>query len=273
MPRSLSVILSVIMLASATSALPAQSLKGSPAAMQRQHRIAREHDYTFLRTGADVRRFVDLGLLVPVRSNGDYTLASVSHPYARPALLTFIRRLGRQYRAACGERLVVTSLTRPTTAQPRNASDLSVHPAGMAVDLRTSRKAQCRSWLEKTLISLEKQGVLDATRERFPPHYHIALYPAPYLRYVQGLAPKNAARVAANIPAPAAKPGPAEVAVAVAASADDAATGEYVVHRGDTLWSLARRYGTSVDELKQMNNLTSARIAAGQVLSVPASAP
>ena len=33
---------------------------------------------------------------------------------ARPEVALFIRRLAAQYRAACGEQLVVTSLTRPT---------------------------------------------------------------------------------------------------------------------------------------------------------------
>lgn len=229
--------------------------------MQRQHRIAKQHDYTFLRRPADVNRFVKLDLLVPIRGNADYTLAGVSHPYGRPALRTFVQRLAAQYRAACREKLVVTSLTRPLSEQPRNASDLSVHPAGMAVDLRASKNAKCRAWLERTLLSLEKQGVLDATRERFPPHYHVALYPQPYLRYVDALSARNAPRVAAG-------QAPAADRVAVVTPAE-AANSEYVVNSGDTLWSLARRYGTSVEQLKQINNLTSARIAAGQVLTIP----
>jgi hypothetical protein len=146
------------------SGAEAQSLVGSKTTMIRQNLVAREHDYTFLRNAAHVRKFVDLGLLVRVRGNANYELASVSYPYARPELQTFIERLAAQYRSACGEKLVVTSLTRPLNEQPRNASDLSVHPTGMAVDLRISNRAKCRTWLERTLISLEKQGVLDAIR-------------------------------------------------------------------------------------------------------------
>lgn len=78
----------------------AQSLRGSPASMRLQNRVAKEHDYTFLRTAADVRRFIDLGLLVRFRGNRDYEIARVSHPYGRPALLTFVERLATQYRLA-----------------------------------------------------------------------------------------------------------------------------------------------------------------------------
>ncbi|MGH7554672.1 MAG: DUF5715 family protein [Longimicrobiales bacterium] len=277
MARALSaVFVSVLMVAA--SPLAAQSLKGSTAAMQRQHRVARQHDFTFIRTSSQARRFASLGLLVPFVSNQSFGLAGVSFPYGRPALRTFVERLAGQYRSACGERLIITSLTRPLSYQPRNSSELSVHPAGMAVDLRASRNSSCRRWLERTLLSLEKQGLLDATRERFPAHYHVALFPTPYLRYVQGTVAKNAPRVAAAEEAPPAEAAAEEARIANVAdasspAAEDApapAVAEYKVNRGDSLWSIARRYGTSVEQLKQLNNLLSSRIDAGQVLTVPA---
>ncbi len=46
----------------------------------------------------------------------------------------------------------------------------------------------------------------------------------------------------------------------------------YVVQRGDTLYSIARRHGISVDGLMRLNSLTSTRIYVGQRLLVPASA-
>ena len=42
----------------------------------------------------------------------------------------------------------------------------------------------------------------------------------------------------------------------------------YVVKRGDTLYSIANRYNLSVNELKQLNNLTSNNLYIGQVLQV-----
>jgi len=46
---------------------------------------------------------------------------------------------------------------------------------------------------------------------------------------------------------------------------------EYVVKRGDSLYSIARTYGTTVDELKRLNNLTSNALDVGQVLIVSSS--
>ena len=182
----------------AANAAEAQTLRGSRASMDRQFSVAVQHDYSFLDNAKDVSKFVTLGLLVPVRSGTHFELAEVSYPYARPGVRTFIDRLSSQYYAACRERLVVTSLTRPTVKQPRNASDQSVHPAGMAVDLRISRSTKCRNWLEKTLLALEKNGVLDATRERRPAHYHIAIFPQQYLTYVARLDGRGATMLASN---------------------------------------------------------------------------
>jgi N-acetylmuramoyl-L-alanine amidase len=47
-------------------------------------------------------------------------------------------------------------------------------------------------------------------------------------------------------------------------------SGRYEVRRGDSLWSVARRHNTSVDEITRRNDLSGSGIAAGQVLRVPA---
>lgn len=216
--------------------------------MVEQQRIAQEHDFTYLDTGADVQRFVDLELLVPVPGNEDYGLTSLSFPYARPEVRLFVERLARQYRSACGEKLVVTSLTRPHNRQPRNASRRSVHPTGMAVDLRVSSNSTCRNWLGSALLSMEGSGVINATRERHPPHFHVAVYPNPYRRYVTRVAGSDAVQLA---------------------DAYEATEAEYNVARGDSLWSIARRYATTVEMLKAANGLSSARIYAGQTLRIP----
>ena len=150
-------------------AAPAQSLRGSPASLEQQNRQARRHDFTYLRESAQVHRFVDAGLLVRVLNREDYVLKDVSFPFARPEVKLFVERLSGQYRSACGEPLVVTSLTRPKSHQPRNASPDSVHPTGMALDLRRPRNSACRRWLEDTLLYLEARMILDATMERGPP--------------------------------------------------------------------------------------------------------
>jgi len=216
------------------------------ASVDRQVRAADDHDFTFLENPAQVERFVKAGYLVPVRANRDLDLHAVSYPYARPETKTFVLRLAEQYRRACGEKLVITSLTRPLSRQPANASSRSVHPTGMAVDFRRSGSQACRSWLESTLLTMEREGVLDATKESRPPHYHVALFPKPYVRYVEELSTRQADTRFAS----------ADVA-------------EYQVRRGDSLWTIARAHGITVDRLRQENSLRGSRIYEGQVLKVP----
>src|SRR5687768_9890286 len=95
-------ITGLFLLAGTASASAQTALKGSRTAMQKQKRVAEnQEDYSFLRTASDVRRFVERGLLVPVKATATLKLADVSFPYTRPAVKTFIDRLAPQYQAAC----------------------------------------------------------------------------------------------------------------------------------------------------------------------------
>jgi uncharacterized protein DUF5715 len=187
-----------VALASAAFAGTAQAgeLGGSPTSMKHQHGVAVDHHYTFLRTPAQVREYVAEGRLEELSGNADYMLNKVSFPYARREVRLFVERISADYRAATGGLLVVTSLTRPDLLQPRNAHQLSVHPAGMAVDFRVPEDASSRQWLEKTLVSMEKRGLVDATRERHPPHYHVAVFPEAFLAYAKTREAEDAAAAA-----------------------------------------------------------------------------
>lgn len=217
----------------------AASLQGSRDSMMKQNRVARQHDYTFLQNSSQLRKFVDGNLLVRVSGDRNYELSGVSHPYCRPALKLFIERLAKQYRDATGEKLVVTSLTRPISQQPHNSSSLSVHPTGMAVDMRISQNRAARRWLENVLLDLERKGILEATKERRPPHYHVALFPQQYEQYVESLQRQT-----------------------------KASSMTHRVADGDTLWDLAQRYETSVTAIRRLNDLASAEIRVGQVLRI-----
>jgi len=46
-------------------------------------------------------------------------------------------------------------------------------------------------------------------------------------------------------------------------------TDSYVVKRGDTLYGIANKYKTTVDEIKKLNNLDSNNLSIGQVLLLP----
>jgi len=243
------------------------SLRGSQGSVSRQVRVARQHDYTFIRTTTEVRKFVDMGLLVRIPGNAHYSVEGASFPYARPAVKLFIERLSRQYHNATGEKLVITSLTRPKSRQPRNASQNSVHPTGMAMDIRRSRSSRARKWLETSLLTLERRGVIEATHERHPPHYHVAVFPSQYETYVANKikARQKTPQIASANPQTTSPSGSGNGNVARV----DTFYATYRVQRGDSLWTIAKKHRTTVDRLKNLNAMGSARIYPGQTLMVP----
>lgn len=221
------------------SVAQAQSLLGSRATMERQNLAAVNYGYSFLQTSNDVMAHVQAGHLIKVTPTRHMELHNVSFPYARSQVKLFIDRLSTQYYSACGEKMTVTSLTRPINKQPANASQASVHPTGMAVDLRIPPRGRCRTWLENTLLSLEKTGVLDVTRERNPPHYHVAVFTEDYANYVAG------------------------------ADGQGRPAREYTVRKGDTLSVIAKRNDTTIQGLRAANNLRGDMIRVGQKLQIP----
>ena len=140
------------------------------------HRRAVRGGLDFYETSSEVRRAVVRGELVALRSNSNYVVANVRAPYVRPQTRTFITKLAADYRRACGTRMVVTSATRPMSRRLANGSSLSVHPTGMAVDLRRPT-GRCLTWLRRTLLAAERRGAIEATEERLPPHFHVAVFP------------------------------------------------------------------------------------------------
>ncbi|MFW6201954.1 MAG: DUF5715 family protein, partial [Gemmatimonadota bacterium] len=238
----LAVLLLAVLLLAAPAALAAQSLRGSSASLIRQNEMARRHDFSYLETAADVERFVRLGLLVPIEAGEDLEIDEASFAFGRPEVRSFLVRLARRYREACGRTLVVTSVTRPERGQPSNASSRSVHPTGMAVDVRRTNDMPCRGWLEATLLHLEDEGVVEATRESYPPHYHIAVFSSPYRDYIAAGGTIDPTGGAGRF---------------------------HVVRTGETLSGLADRYGTSVVRLRRENGLRTSRIYVGQVLRIP----
>lgn len=287
----------------ATVSVQAQTLKGSKSSINKQYQTAIAYGYTFLETSNTLNQLVDNGELVRVQRSAHLDLHDVSYPYARSDVKLFLDRLSAQYHSACGEKLVVTSLSRPLDKQPANAATNSVHPTGMAVDLRIPSHSRCRSWLEQTLLSLEAADVLDVTRERRPPHYHVAVFTKSYASY---LAARNqtpheyivrpgdslwliSARTGASVAQLRAANGLSSDLINVgqrlqvpgggnsnratttaSLSEPVRATSQinHQVRRGDTLWRLANRYGTTVDQIQQANGLSGTNLKIGQILQI-----
>ncbi|HDZ08180.1 DUF5715 family protein [Pseudohongiella sp.] len=296
--RNLTPALVAILLIAAVSTAQAQTLRGSRESITQQNQHAVTHGYTFVQTSSQVTDLVNTGELVRVGATRTMVLHNVSYPYARPPVKTLIERLSAQYFNACGEKLTVTSLTRPIARQPANASDDSVHPAGMAVDLRIPSNGRCRAWLENTLLSLEKNYVLDVTRERRPPHYHVAVFPETYINYlatITGDSREYTVRRGDTLTAVAARmnttvaqlraanglrsdlihigqrltvPGDTASTIASASSAPVIREVTHRVQRGETLWRIASRYETSVDVLRSQNDLAGDLLRIGQTLRV-----
>ncbi|NQX88495.1 MAG: LysM peptidoglycan-binding domain-containing protein [Halioglobus sp.] len=236
----------VLLLSCGPMIVQAQSLKGSAASINRQYQAALSYGLAFVDTGRSVGRYVEPGHLVRVQPTPHMELHMVSYPYGVPATKLFLSRLSRQYYSACGEKLTVTSLLRPRDRQPSNSVAKSVHPTGMAIDLRVPKSRKCRSWLERVLLSLERDGVLDVTRERRPPHYHVALFVRNYEKRL-GIQPTSTQFAYVG-------PG-----------------GSYTVRRGDTLSEIARAKGVSMASLRAVNGLQGHRIYVGQKLRLPGS--
>lgn len=288
-------ILAVIF-AAFVSVAQAQTLRGSSDSVQRQYNIAVQDGFLFVARPGEIAGLVDSGQLLRVAETRNLILHEVSYPYARPGVKLLLDRLSAQYRRACGERLTVTSLLRPQDRQPANASSHSVHPAGMAVDLRIPDRGRCRSWLEQTLLSLEGSGVLDVTRERWPPHYHVAVFTTPYQNYVATLTNSNREyrvrrgdslweiaqtmgislaqlRAANGISGDLINIGQRLLIPTIAANSAVSTTTtvdliEYRVRRGDSLWRIARRYNTSVTQIMRQNNLNTDVLEVNQVLQI-----
>lgn len=55
----------------------------------------------------------------------------------------------------------------------------------------------------------------------------------------------------------------------VESTGEDIVTNTYVVQRGDSLYSIAREYGVSVERLREENGLTTDVLTIGQVLTIP----
>jgi hypothetical protein len=109
-------------------------------------------------------------------------------PYVLPETKNFIVRLAFEYgQVGCGELTITSALRAVDGEMPSAASSYSVHPRGMAADVRVSGISErCEAWLNAYLLTKETEMVIDATREHWKivrgqkvpnPHFHIVAVP------------------------------------------------------------------------------------------------
>jgi len=164
-----------VLTSTVATAAHAQTLRGSPSSVDLMYSTAHQRDLQFLRTPADIYQAAKVGSLKMISMTEDLELDRVGWPFVLPNTLRFADSLAAEYRKGCGERIVVTSGARPLDRQPRNASPKSVHPTGMAIDFRKPRNPTCLKWMRESLVKLEDAGVVEATEERHPVHFHVAV--------------------------------------------------------------------------------------------------
>ena len=159
--------------------LTAQSLRGSQEGVDHLYLVARASGLQFYATVSSARRAVAAGEFVQLNGNNDYMPKTrMSLPYATAETRAYIEQLAAEYHSACGERLIVTSALRPMSRRPRNGSVKSVHPTGIAFDVRKPKRRMCRDWLRQLLLQHEREGAIEATEEFRPPHFHVVVLQA-----------------------------------------------------------------------------------------------
>lgn len=235
---------------------PPEALRGSKASVEKMYDFAQRYHYPFYLTPSTLDEAIAKGKLVPLTGDENYEMTrGVGFSYATTEARDFITQFAPQYLAACGVPLIVTSAARPMSRQPHNANPHSVHPTGIAVDIRRPYPGPCLTWVRTALAQLEQRGFVETTEEHHPVHLHIAVLRAPGARFtLPDLT--NGVRVARQPSTPGTTAGGAASGDAslAAATNDRARTRVYLVRDGDTLWDVAQKTGVSVAALARVNN-------------------
>jgi hypothetical protein len=243
-------------------------LHGSKASVEKMYSFAVSHRMPFYLTPTNVDKAIADGRLVALTGDSTYELSrGVGFSYATRETKQFVLAFAPQYLAACGVPLTVTSAARPMSRQPHNANPHSVHPTGIAVDIRRPPPGPCLTWVRGALADLETRGVVEATEEHHPIHLHVAVLAQPGSRILL----PNMVRTVVARQAPVVQP-PSVVAsggdVGVAATAVKPPR-TYVVRQGDTLWDIANRTGVKMNDLKRANGRTVSTLRPGTTLTLP----
>lgn len=261
----------LVLLAPATAAQrrdrAPDELRGSPASVEKMYHFAKSHRMSFYLTPTNVTQAIEQGRLVPLTGDATYEITrGVGFSYATREAKAFVTAFAPQYLIACGTPLTVTSAARPMSRQPRNGHQHSVHPTGIAVDLRRPYRGPCLTWLRGALTQLEKKGIIEATEERHPAHVHLAVLVPPG-RPVK--LPDLTIGVPRPVPVTTVAVANGEVRLEARTTAPTDARA-YTVRQGDTLWEIATKNGVTVAALARANKRSqTAPLRPGTTLVLP----
>lgn len=147
---------------------------GEVSSSKQQYHYALELKLPFMATESEYQAQIGSGYFIRLES--PFMEVHAKRPYALPSTVFFVTEMAREYYVfGCGL-LVVKDALRLIGERPRNGSLNSVHPAGMAVDIRTKYiPAECADWLRSYVIQKETEGKVDGTQEWKPEHLHIVV--------------------------------------------------------------------------------------------------
>jgi hypothetical protein len=247
-----------------------ESLRGSKASVEKMYDFAQRYRYPFYLTPTNIDTAIAHGRLVELTGDSTYELTrGVQENYTTREAKQFITMFAPQYLYACGSPLTVTSAARALSRQPRNANPHSVHPAGIAVDIRRPSPGPCLNWVRSALAQLEAQGIVEATEELHPIHLHVAVLQAPGAKVVLPNLVRGMVAAARVPPTPV-------VFATVVSFANGAVTlpargaRTYVVRQGDTLYDIANKTGVSVQALAAENGrVVKGTLTPGTTLKLP----
>ena len=245
------------------------ALHGSKESVEKMYSFAVSHRMPFYLTPTNVDKAIADGRLVALTGDSTYELTrGVGFSYATREAKQFVLAFAPQYLAACGVPLTVTSAARPMSRQPHNANPHSVHPTGIAVDIRRPPPGPCLTWVRGALAELESRGVVEATEEHHPIHLHVAVLAQPGAKLLL----PNMVRTVVARQAPVIQP-PTVVAsggdVSLAPNSTKSAR-TYMVRQGDTFWDIANRTGVKMEDLKRANAQSASTLRPGTMLTLPA---
>ncbi len=158
---------------------------GEVSSSEQQYRYAEQSGAVII-TSDNFDELVRSGGLVKLEGPNIRLMSTRVIQYVIPSTRDFVLQLAYEFgQQGCGELVVNDALRVAGNRMPSAASSFSVHPRGMAVDIRVNGIGErCETWMNTYLLQNEAEGKVDATREhwkvvrgqRVPnPHFHLVV--------------------------------------------------------------------------------------------------
>ncbi len=208
--------------------------------LQRAYKHAIDNNFIFPKNEKELNELVKINYWTKLDfNNPHYRQIDVRYPYVRYEVKAFVEHISPRYSKSCEQIFTNTGGSRHLGFQPPGAHKNTVHNAGMAIDLRSSRhwiSEKCRLWLDLALEKYKEMGLIDYFEEIGYPHFHVMVY--------------GTMQDFINL--------------------DLEITLIHRVEIKETLASISKKYGVTVDVIAKLNEISDInRIKTGQKLLIP----